>query len=249
MSAKKSKSIVMKVEAQRHAKNLTVQIKKKRRTSKCKKRQDVSTWWRRRKKEQSLCKNCWKKQTRKQKRSGQRFGTVANRPRYHQERKHTHEMLRGHDLWRMIKCERTRAWCRRCAGHAERNCGKLLKQNCRGQTEPERDRSKSDMPICKRRRGSMIPARVLKTEGSNAKKKSSMTKNTNEKEKILRIKVFLHRSMLVKDYVSRAQVKRKKLWKMKTDLPFTEENKTPEKERGTLANLLEKSRQKLRLKG
>ena len=36
------------------------------------------------------------------------------------------EVLRGHDLWRMIDEEDTRVWCRRCAACAEHNLRKLF---------------------------------------------------------------------------------------------------------------------------
>ena len=42
----------------------------------------------------------------------------------------------------MIERERTRVWCRRCAGYAEYNLGQLLKLTCRGQPGQEQDRNR-----------------------------------------------------------------------------------------------------------
>ena len=98
-----------------------------------------------------MFKKCWKKQTRKQKKVRAEVWDGCKQASPSPGKKtHTHEMLRGHDLWSMTKCERTRAWCRRCAG---RKFGKLLMKICRGQTEPERDRNKAKNRIATSQEG------------------------------------------------------------------------------------------------
>ena len=60
------------------------------------------------------------------------------------------EMLTGHELSAVIQGERTRVWCRRCAGDAEHQVEKLSNYGCRGQPEQkEKHEKKVIYPLCK----------------------------------------------------------------------------------------------------
>ena len=56
----------------------------------------------------------------------------------------TNEVKHSMEILRMIEDERTRVWCRRCAGYAAHKLEKLLFSQVQRQAEEEKDRTNAE---------------------------------------------------------------------------------------------------------